>query len=284
MRHGFLLIDKPAGITSHDAVARVRRELGEASVGHLGTLDPAATGLLVLAVGKKALKVIELFQDLSKRYVAEVKLGQVSSTYDREGTIEEFAIPAGWEVPEYVVVQRLIADRFTGRIAQVPPAHSAVHIGGERAYRKARQGVAVDLPARDVHIHACSIESYAYPHLTVDVHCGSGTYIRSLAHDLGQLLHCGGYLAALRRTEVGEWSVKEAVQLEHLKWTDVMSLKDVLTSLPRLALNDTEFDAVAHGRIIDRTVSKATIGWYAGLPVAILEPVGEERAKARKVL
>lgn len=283
LRHGFLLIDKPAGLTSHDVVARARRQLEERDVGHLGTLDPAATGLLVLAVGKKALKVIELFGDLSKRYVADVAFGLVSTTYDREGVIEAFPIPAGWEEPEHVVIQELIANRFIGKVSQVPPAHSAVHVGGERAYRKARAGIGVNIPPRDVLIHSCGILSYAYPKLVLNVHCGSGTYIRSLAHDLGQLLRCGAYLSALRRTEVGEWSVQNAVSPDHIKWTDVIPLKNILTSQSRLALNDEEFENISHGRMIDRAVTKDTIGWHAGLPVAILEPVGESQAHARKV-
>lgn len=140
MRHGFLLIDKPLGPTSHDAVAMVRRSLPERSVGHLGTLDPAATGLLVMAVGKKALKVVQLFSEMTKEYEADILFGKVSTTYDGEGIIKQFDIGMGWVPPEHSQLQQIIKDRFTGKISQVPPAHSAVHVSGERAYNKARQG------------------------------------------------------------------------------------------------------------------------------------------------
>jgi len=283
MRHGFLLIDKPEGCTSHDVVGMARKALSERSIGHLGTLDPAATGLLVLAVGKKALKVVELFAHLTKEYVADIRFGSVSTTYDREGVMEEVAPPKGWNPPEHAIVQRLIADRFVGRIKQVPPAHSAISIGGERAYAKARQGRAFNIPPREVEITRCKILSYQYPDLQLDVACGSGTYIRSLAHDLGTLMHCGAYLAGLRRTKVGEWSVEEAVTTDRIDWVHIRPLKDVLTSFPRRDLTDSEMDEVRYGRTIEAELAENTIGWHADLPVAIFRPVAEGVAHARKV-
>ncbi|MDD4318891.1 MAG: tRNA pseudouridine(55) synthase TruB [Candidatus Peribacteraceae bacterium] len=284
MRHGFLLIDKPAGVTSHDVVAQVRRMLHERSVGHLGTLDPAATGLLVLAVGRKALKVVEMFSRLTKAYEADVRLGAVSTTYDGDGAIEEVVPPKGWTVPPQTTVQNLLRDRFLGRIKQVPPAHSAVHVGGERAYRKARQGRAVHIPARDVEISACNLLSYEYPRLRLHVACGSGTYIRSLAHDLGQMLRCGGYLERLRRTEVGEWPVSQAAAPADIAWARVLPLKDVLQGLPRRDLADEEWQEVQFGRDIEGEVQPHTIGWHGDIPVAVLEPGGEGIIHARKVL
>lgn len=295
MRHGFLLIDKPAGITSHDAVAIVRRTLPESHVGHIGTLDPAATGLLVMAVGRKALKVVELFSAIPKEYRAGIRFGAVSTTYDRDGVMENIAPPKGWNVPEQSVIQRLIADRFVGKISQVPPAYSAVKIGGERAYRKARQGRSVELAAREVEILSCDILSYAYPDLELLVACGSGTYIRSLAHDLGGLLRCGGYLSSLRRTRVGlparapgapagGWRVEDAVAPEAAAWSSVIPLKDILTSFPRRELSEEEFRALGCGQDIGGTVEAGTIGWSGGLPVAILESKGEGMIHARKVL
>ncbi|MBI3619448.1 tRNA pseudouridine(55) synthase TruB [Candidatus Peregrinibacteria bacterium] len=284
MRHGFLLIDKPIGFTSHDAVAVVRRNFHERSVGHLGTLDPSATGLLVCAVGRKALKVIELFADLRKEYIAEVTLGAVSTTYDRDGVIEATPPKSGWVLPEQAAVQRLIHERFLGKISQVPPAFSAVHVGGERAYRKARQGRGVNIPPHDVTVHACDIVAYEYPQLRLRIECGSGTYIRSLAHDLGHLLFCGGYLSALRRTKVGEWSIENAVSLESATWTDILPLKDILTPFPRLDLTADDFENVRYGRFLEREVEKHTFGWFEDLPVALLEPAGEGTSHARKVL
>lgn len=283
MRHGFLLIDKPLDFTSHDAVAVVRKTLPEPSIGHLGTLDPAASGLLVMAVGKKALKVVQLFTDLTKEYEASVKFGQISTTYDREGVLQQYDIGMGWIPPEQGELQRVIKDRFTGKISQVPPSYSAISIGGERAYRKARQGRAVDLPARDVHIEKCEILSYSYPSLTLRVVCGSGTYIRSLAHDLGQVLKCGAYLSGLRRTKVGEWSVTDAKAPDAVGWTDVLPLKDVLKNFPRRELTDGDLEELSYGRNIEAEVEPDTIGWHDDLPVAILVPAADGTAHAKKV-
>ncbi|TSC58260.1 MAG: tRNA pseudouridine55 synthase [Candidatus Peregrinibacteria bacterium Greene0416_19] len=264
-------------------VALVRRTLGERSIGHLGTLDPAATGLLVLAIGRKALKVVELFRDLPKEYEAEVMLAAVSTTYDAEGTIEKLALKPGWEAPEQAVIQRLLADRFIGRIAQVPPAFSAVHVDGKRAYTLARQGAGVSLPPREVEIRRIDILAYTFPTLRLRIACGSGTYIRSIAHDLGKLLGCGGYLAGLCRTKVGDWSLADAVMRDHVTWACVRPLKDVLAPFPVRSLTAAEFDDVSHGRPIEAEVEANTIGWHDGLPVTLLEPAGEGMAKPRKV-
>jgi tRNA pseudouridine55 synthase len=270
-------------MTSHDVVAIVRKTLGERGIGHLGTLDPAATGLLVLAVGRKALKVVELFNALSKEYEAHVKFGQVSTTYDGEGVLETPPPRPGWEIPEQATVQRAIRDHFVGRISQVPPAHSAISINGVRAYDLARSGKDVEMPVREVEITSCDITKYDYPNLFLTVCCGSGTYIRSLAHDLGKLLWCGGYLKALRRTKLGEWSVKQGIDPKAAMWGHVLPLKDVLAPLPRRDFTDDEWDDVQHGRVIEATVEQNTIGWKDGLPVAILVPAGEGMAKGRKV-
>ena len=283
MRHGFLLIDKPSGMTSHDAVAIVRRTLPERSVGHLGTLDPAATGLLVLAVGKKALKVVQLFGDLTKEYEASVRFGQVSTTYDREGQLQQYDIGMGWAPPEQGELQRIIRARFTGKISQVPPSYSAISIGGERAYRKARQGLHVEMPSRTVDIQRCDILHYAYPELKLHVACGSGTYIRSLAHDLGQVLRCGGYLSALRRTKVGEWTLGSAKPPEAVLWTDVVPLKEILKNHPRRDLTDSDYEEIGMGRNIEGEVEPETIGWHGDLPVAILVQAPDGTVHAKKV-
>ena len=287
MRHGFLLIDKPVGPTSHDVVGTVRRTLGERSIGHLGTLDPLASGLMVLAVGRKALKVVEFFNDLPKSYDAVLQCGAVSTTYDMEGVIEELPRKAGWEPPvDASRIQALIDDHFVGKIHQVPPAYSAVSIGGERAYRKARRGEAVELPGRDVTISSCTIVHYAYPRITLRVTCEAGTYIRSLAHDLGHKLGCGAYLTALRRTQVGDWPLDDAVSLDAVTWTSVLPLKDVLQSFPQRVLTDDEWEHLQHGRLINGTCKPVTVAWYDDLPVAILEESHKfpGKIKPRKVL
>jgi len=284
MRHGFLLIDKPEGPTSHDIVAMVRKALSERKVGHLGTLDPAASGLMVLGVGAKALKVVELYNSLSKEYIADITLGSISATYDREGPIEEFPRKAGVKDPTDHEIVEAIRDRFLGRIDQVPPSASAVKVGGERAYRKMRQGRDVELAARSVEITTCDLLSYEYPNLRLRIACGSGTYIRSLANDLGLSLRVGGYLAALKRTRVGEWSLDSAVTTDTVNWTDVVSLKEILEDRTALVLTDAEFEDISHGRFIEGECEKDTIAWHKDLPVAILEQAASGQIKARKVL
>lgn len=286
MRHGFLLVHKPKGPTSHDTVLTVRHRLCESSIGHLGTLDPAASGLLVLAVGSKALKVIELFQSLRKEYVARIRFGAVSSTYDGEGSLQEMHQRPGWTPPDSPTLQRLIETRFQGVIEQTPPAYSAIKVDGVRAYRRARQGVAVTPASRKIEIQTCAVEEYAYPLLTVRIACGAGTYIRSLAHDLGVALRCGGYLEDLQRTMVGKWSVADAAMPENAAWTNVIPLKEILTIFPGVDLTEAEMENVRHGRAIAREVQPDVIGWFEGLPVAIFTPAkdGSRTAHPRKVL
>jgi len=284
MRHGFLLINKPEGPTSHDIVYRVRRALPEKKIGHLGTLDPAASGLLVLAVGAKALKVVELFADLSKEYIADVTFGTVSITYDREGPFEEYERMPGVIDPDDSVVQEAIRNRFTGKVSQVPPSASAIKIGGERAYRKMRQGRDVTMPTREVDITYCDILSYSYPELQLKVGCSSGTYIRSLAHDLGQSLRCGAYLSGLQRTKVGDFSVDNAISPDDAVWSHVIPLKDILHSFKKIELSERDFEDISHGRTIEGSCPRNAIGWYDGLPVAVMEPRTDGGIKARKVL
>ena len=289
MKHGFLLIDKPEGPTSHDVVDQIRSSLSERKVGHLGTLDPAASGVLVLAVGAKALKVIELFSALSKEYRADIALGTVSATFDREGPLETFARKPGVKDPDEHAILEAIRTRFLGKQRQIPPAASAVKIGGERVYRKMRNQMRaglparVDMPSREVEITRCDIVSYTYPRLTLYVGCSSGTYIRSLAHDLGQALRVGAYLSGLQRTTVGEWSLDDAVTMDDAAWANVIPLKEILKDHPSLALTDQQFEDMSYGRFIDGSCEKNTIAWHDGLPVAILEET-ERGVKARKVL
>ena len=286
MRHGFLLVRKPTGPTSHDVVSRVRKILSEQDIGHLGTLDPAASGLLVLAVGSKALKVIEFFNDLPKQYEADIRLGSVSSTYDSEGVIEAVTPRPGWNAPDIMSLRRMLEDRFVGIIEQVPPAHSAVHIAGKRAYELARAGKLVQPPPRKVDISECCILSYEFPSVHLRVSCGSGTYIRSLAHDLGQMLRCGGYLQGLKRTKVGSWDIEQAVPLDDVAWTFVLPLKEVLLPLRRIDVTEADGAELRFGRNIPHEVKPGTFAWCQGMPIAILDPAkdGTRKAHPRKVL
>ena len=204
MRHGVLLIDKPLGITSHDAVQQVRKILHEPKIGHIGTLDPAASGLLVLFVGKKALKTIELFQDLDKEYETRIQFGAVSTTYDSEGLIEDVPEKKGWSPPTQTELIKIINSQFVGNIKQTPPLHSAVHVSGKRAYELARKDPKTDLilPEREVHVSAIQLISYGYPEACIRINCGTGTYIRSIVHDLGQIMRCGAYVRELKRLKV----------------------------------------------------------------------------------
>lgn len=284
MKHGFLLINKPTGCTSHDIVHQIRRLLPERNVGHLGTLDPEASGLLVLAVGAKALKVVEFFKDLGKEYDAEITFGAVSTTYDKEGVIEQSSAKPGWVPPTIEALAKIIQDKFSGLVDQVPPAFSAVHIDGKRAHELARQGKTLQLEPRSVELH-CGIISYDYPKLSLHVHCSSGTYVRSLANDLGATLRCGGYLSALRRTKVGEWKLEDAVIPEGATWGHILPLKDVLKSFPGIDVTDEEARAISFGQSINKEVKADTFAWNNGLPIAVLIPQkdGTRMARARKV-
>ncbi len=211
--NGFLSIDKPAGMTSHDVVARVRRLARIKRVGHAGTLDPAATGVLVVALGE-ATRLIEYVQEeTEKRYHAVVRLGITTATEDAEGDVTA-------ELPVPTLDERALREtvaRFVGPIMQVPPIYSALHHQGRRLHELAREGVSVELAPRPVTIHAIELLGYDAPLLTLDVRCGKGTYIRSLARDIGAAIGCGAHLAALRRTAVGQFMLADAVALAALE-------------------------------------------------------------------
>lgn len=223
-----LLIDKPSGISSFGVVGRVRKMLSEREgkkikVGHTGTLDPFATGLLILMTGADTKRCGE-FLKLDKEYVATLRLGLVSSTGDPEGEISKFggedaAAADGESCDERAVlmdeIERVLA-KFRGRIKQIPPAFSAIKIGGRRAYELARKGEKVELPEREIEIYGLEILDYKWPELKIRVACSSGTYIRSLAEDIGKELGVGAYLTELRRTKVGEYDVKDAKKMEEV--------------------------------------------------------------------
>jgi tRNA pseudouridine55 synthase len=211
--HGFLLIDKPAGLTSHDIVDRIRRLSGLRQVGHAGTLDPFATGLLVLGVGPTT-KQLNTFLGQDKSYRATLRLGAVSATFDPEGPITETPPTI---IPQLADIERSLVP-FRGGYDQRAPLHSAKKIGGKKLYELARAGTATEdlRPVKQVLIPQLEIISFNYPELVLDATVSSGTYIRSLADDIGRVLGTGGYLTALRRTAVGSLRVEQAVTLERL--------------------------------------------------------------------
>jgi tRNA pseudouridine55 synthase len=253
--NGFLNLNKPLGITSHDAVARVRRLAGRGvKVGHAGTLDPAADGVLPLALGQ-ATRLIEYMADARKGYRAVVRLGMVTDTDDAEGAVvAEQPVPALTEGD----VERALGA-FRGEIMQVPPMYSALHHEGKRLYDLARAGQRVDLPARPVTIYHLGLEASdlgALPTVTLSVECSKGTYIRSLARDLGEALGCGAHLAALTRTFVGALSLEGAASLAALE-ADPALLPTLLSppesavaDWPALRLDDAQAALVRNGRAL----------------------------------
>ncbi len=209
--NGFLVIDKPAGITSHDVVDRARRILGIRKIGHLGTLDPIGVGVLVLAVGK-ATKAVRYFVDDDKEYTTTVRLGTITDTQDLDGTLLEQR-PVNVTIEEF---ERAL-DRFRGDIEQIPPMVSAKKVGGKRLYKLHRQGIEVKREPKPVRIYEIDLREFAPPEATFHVRCSKGTYIRTLCADIGEVLGCGGAMAWLRRTKSGFFSIEDAVTLEALE-------------------------------------------------------------------
>lgn len=235
---GLLILDKSVGMTSHDAVQRARRLLGERRVGHAGTLDPLASGVLLVCAGWAA-RLIEYLVGLPKVYETTVRLGQTTASYDAEGEVIR-------ERPVAISDEQLAAalDRFRGPIRQQAPIYSAIKQDGRPLYELARSGEAVEAPVRDVVIHELTVLGLRPPFLDLRVGCSSGTYIRSLAHDLGEALGTGGYVSALRRTAVGPFTLAEAVALESLTpetaAARLLPPERIVSHMPRLAVDDEE--------------------------------------------
>lgn len=210
---GIFAVYKPVGPTSHDIVNRVRRLTGERRVGHAGTLDPLASGVLVVAVGRESTRQLKAVVESEKEYLAGVRLGQSSTTDDEEG--EKTVWPEQSTPPARAEIEAALA-KLVGRIEQQPPAYSALKIGGHSAYKLARQGKAVELASRTVFIKEIELLDYAWPELRLRVVTGPGVYIRSLARDLGAALGAGGYLSSLERIRVGQFGLTEAIRLEKI--------------------------------------------------------------------
>jgi tRNA pseudouridine55 synthase len=252
VRSGILNVRKPSGKTSFAVVRAVRGATGVEPAGHGGTLDPAADGVLPILLGR-ATRVADFIHEWPKTYVATVQFGATSDTYDGEGVIT----PSDGPLPERPAVGAALAA-FSGRIRQVPPAFSALKQGGEPLYRKARRGEAVAVPPREVEIHLLRLEAHdpALGQSRLEIVCSAGTYVRSLAHDLGARLGCGAYLKALTRTAVGPLHLPDAVPLETLvkagdaweRWLLPMDLP--LRAWPALVLDADRALAVSHGRAI----------------------------------
>jgi tRNA pseudouridine55 synthase len=241
---GVLVIDKPAGITSHDVVAEVRRRLGTKKVGHGGTLDPDATGVLVIGIGR-ATRFLSYSQRALKRYSAVAAFGTTTTTQDASGPVIERR-PADIARDD---VEK-VAKEFVGTIDQIPPMVSAVKVGGERLYKKARRGEEVERNPRSVVIQEMDVIGFdpEGPRATFEIRCSAGTYVRTLVHDIGQRLGCGAHLESLRRTEAGGFGLADAIGLDEVEPERVRPLIDVVACLPRVGTDGEGARLVGNGR------------------------------------
>ena len=243
-----LIIDKPQGITSHDVVARVRRICGERSVGHLGTLDPMATGVLPLVLGKMT-RLAQFFGDAEKEYKGTIRFGFATNTYDAEGEATETEQQPNVTLEELNV----LAEQLRGCISQVPPAFSAKKINGVPAYKMARKDVAPDLKAVEVQVYSFDLLSLSEQCLEFHCKVSAGTYVRSLAHDLGRLVGCGAHLARLRRVRSGAFRIEDAVTLEQLEAAvskgDIVGLhpRGILPEMPSVTADEMAESRIRHG-------------------------------------
>ena len=250
---GLLVVDKPAGITSHDVVARCRRIFGQRRVGHGGTLDPDATGVLLVGLGR-ATRLLRFLSELPKSYEGEVVLGVATSTLDASGEVT-----GRWDMSGVTVADvQAAAARFRGEIDQVPPMVSAVQVGGRRLHELAREGIEVEREPRRVTVYAIDIEpaeAAGDPGVFhIRVTCSAGTYVRSLAADLGAALGGGAHLRALRRAAVGPFSTAEARPLDEVGPSDVLPPAEALRGRPAVTVDDATAAAVRHGKVLERGV------------------------------
>jgi len=248
MLFGILNLYKPSGMTSRDVVNRVQRLVKPAKCGHAGTLDPMATGVLLVAVGP-ATRLISLLQEGRKTYRATFTLGQTSDTDDSTGQVRLHN-----STPVTLDQIQTALPQFLGRIQQTPPAFSAVHVDGQRAYSKARRGEEVVLQPKEVEVHDIRVLDYCWPHLRLEIDCGSGTYIRSIARDLGQTLGCGALMSELERTAVGHFTLQQAVSIDQLYADSIASLLTpavrIVQHLPQLDCSSDQHRDILAGRQI----------------------------------
>ena len=274
---GVLVIDKPIGLTSHDVVQIIRRGTGIRRAGHTGTLDPRASGVLVVLLGP-AVRLSEYVSASDKRYQATIRLGGTTDTYDSEGIITS-------ESPATHITEEgfdEILQTYVGEIEQVPPPYSAVKVKGRKAYEMARKGEQVDLQPRKIQVYSLDILEWDPPEVVIDAFCSSGTYIRSLANDLGESLGTGAYLIGLRRTKSGRFTLREAVPLRSLKeafqagdwYRFLIPAAEALGDWPMIELDADLVDLVRHGHRIP--AESESEGWARGVSqqgdlVALLE-------------
>jgi tRNA pseudouridine55 synthase len=272
---GLVVIDKPPGWTSHDVVARCRKAFGQKKVGHAGTLDPDATGVLLVGLGQVT-RLLRFLTDWPKSYQGQIVLGVSTSSLDQSGEVT-----GRWEMGQVTLAEaEAAAAKLTGPIAQIPPMVSAVKIGGRRLHELARAGVVVDRPPRSVTVFRFDLTAAADadpgPHgggpvFDAEVECSSGTYIRSLAADLGASLGGGAHLRNLRRTAVGPFTVAEAVALDAVGVSDVMGPAAALRGLAQVTVDEEVAAAIGFGKVLDR----AELGAVGDGPWAVTGPGGD---------
>lgn len=275
---GVLVVDKPVGMTSHDVVQAIRMGTGIRRAGHTGTLDPRASGVLVILIGP-AVRLSEYVSASDKRYQAVIRLGASTDTYDADGRFTQQS-----NVPINVTEQQFedTLKNFIGEIEQTPPPYSAVKVQGRRAYDMARQGEDIDLAPRKITVHHLEVLEWAPPEVVVDVHCSSGTYVRSLANDMGNALGCGAYLVGLRRTKSGRFSLRDATPLRKLQeafqagnwYQHLIPAAEALADWPAIELDPDEVESIKHGHRIpskDETNKRVRGVSMAGELVALLE-------------
>jgi tRNA pseudouridine55 synthase len=272
---GVLAVDKPRGMTSHDVVGRLRRLTGTRRIGHTGTLDPLATGLLLICLGP-ATRIAQFLTGLDKVYTGTMTLGAISATYDAEGdiTAQERPLPGEAELRGAMAAQ-------LGERMQLPPPYSAIKVAGKKLYEYARAGEAAPAKPRLVRIARFDLLRYDAPRAEFSARVGSGTYIRSMAHDVGLALGCGGYLSALRRTRVGAFDVEDAVTLEALEQEPalvaarLMGLTEALGHMPKITLQPAAERVVLHGGSFEtRDILEFEGVLRAGQPLLVLDEQG----------
>ena len=280
---GVLVIDKPPGMTSHDVVDAIRKRFRTKKVGHGGTLDPDATGVLVLGLGR-ATRLLTFTQATPKRYRTRARFGISTTTQDASG---EIVSERPCDFTEDDLEGALI--KFTGAIEQIPPMVSAVKIGGERLYKKARRGEEVERPPRSVTIYELRALTVDGSEAELEVVCSGGTYVRTLVHDIGELLGCGAHLVTLRRTESGGFAEADAIPLEEVEASHLRPLDDAVLALPRLDVDEAGARDVSHGRALELPPDPAleederVAVFHAGRLLGVYVRKGDELA-ADKVL
>jgi tRNA pseudouridine55 synthase len=259
---GVLVIDKPVGMTSHDVVQAVRNGTNLRRAGHTGTLDPRASGVLVILVGP-AVRLSEYVSASDKRYQAIIRLGSSTDTFDADGKFTRSDQPVNVTEAQFEEVLKT----FIGEIEQTPPPYSAVKLQGRKAYEMAREGEEVEIAPRKIMVHHLEVLEWAPPEVVIDVHCSSGTYVRSLANDLGVQLGCGAYLVGLRRTKSGRFSLRDATPLRKLQesfnagnWYQyLIPAAEALGDWPAIELSPDEVEDVRHGHRV-KAVGEAELG------------------------